>query len=150
MVYGLAQSSIMWMLAFCCGWTCYPSALPSHLINDWALQTQQRPQRMFPFIMGLFSFFFLTQIISIGWGKTKGLCVKAQLECSHTPWICLAGRQDQTGIRKASGRYAEGTKSNYSDSDFHISKPLDYTCHHSGTGVAERNGEAHWDDIMVL
>lgn len=76
--------------------------------------------------------------------------MKTQLEGSHTPWICLAGRQDQAGIRKASGRYAEGTKSNYSDSDFHFSKPLDYTCHHNGTGVAERNGQAHWDDIKVL
>lgn len=46
--------------------------------------------------------------------------------------------------------YAEGTKSNYSDSDFHFSKPLDYTYHHNGTGVAERNGQAHWDDTKVL
>lgn len=95
-------------------------------------------------------FFFLTQIISIGWGKAKGLRVKARLERSHTPRICLAGRQDQAGIREASGRYAEGTKSNYSHSDFYFSKPLDYTCHHNGTGVAERNGQAHWDDIKVL
>lgn len=57
MVYGLARSSVMWMLAFRCGWTCYPSALPSHLISDWALQTQQRPQRTHPFLMGFFSLF---------------------------------------------------------------------------------------------
>lgn len=109
MVYGLAQSSMMWMLAFRCGWTCYPSALPSHLISDWALQTQQRPQRTHPFIMGfLFLFFpFELKIISIGWGKAKGWSVKTRLECSQTPWICLAGRQDQAGIRKASGRYMQ-------------------------------------------
>lgn len=112
MVYGLAQSSMMWMLAFCCGWTCYPSALPSHLISDWALQTHQRPQRTYSFLMGFFFFFlfFWTQIISIGWGKAKDWSVKTRLEWleySHTPWICLAGRQDQAGIRKASGRYMQ-------------------------------------------
>lgn len=82
--HGLWTGTRMWMLAFCCGWTCYPSALPSHLISDWALQTQQRPQRTFPFITGFF--FFFTQIISIGWGKAKGLSVKARLEClnAHT------------------------------------------------------------------
>lgn len=24
------------------------------------------------------------------------------------------------------------------------------TCHHNGTGVDERNGQVHWDDIKIL
>lgn len=33
---------IMQMLAYCCGWTCYPSALSSRLISD--LSTTNPPE----------------------------------------------------------------------------------------------------------
>lgn len=148
MVYGLAQSSMMWMLAFCCGWTCYPSALPSHLISDWALQTQQRPQRMFPFMLGFFFFKFLF--------KSNLAGVRPKIWMWKHDWnahtlhesVWQEGRTNLESEKALEGmQKAQRATTQTQISTF---PSLWFTRHHNGTGVAKRNGQAHWNDIKIL
>lgn len=148
MVYGLAQSSMMWMLAFCCGWTRYPSALPSHLISDWALQTQQRPQRTFPFIVGIFLFFLSNSNLAGVRPKVWVWKHNWNARTLHES-VWQEGRTNLESEKPVEGMQ----KAQRATTQTQISTFPSLWITHVTTMALEwlrENGQAHWDDIKVL